>query len=598
MDKLPERDRIEDKFKWQLEDIYENNDLWEIDYKELSAKADEFLQYKGKLNENGTVLLAALDASAYINCKLEKMYVYAHMRRDEDNANPKYQDMLMRVEFLASDISAKMSFFEPEMLSVPEETLRSYVNDIPGMDLYKFVIEEQLRQKAHVLSDKEERLLAMASESLGTADEVFSMFNDADIRFPMIKDSDGKKVELTKGRFSVFMDSADRNVRKNAFKSMYKSYTDYKNTLAACYSGSVKTDCFYAKVRNFTGSLNAALDSDNVPTAIYDGLIDATHKNFKTLHEYFKVRKKALGVSQLHLYDMYVPLVKLPEKKYSFEEGKQIVLEAMRPLGEEYCDVLREAFDNRWIDIYENAGKTSGAYSWGCFGTHPYVLLNWQGTVDDVFTLAHELGHAMHTYYSNKNQPYIYAGYKIFVAEVASTVNENLLIKYLLAKSSDKDEKAYLINHYLESIRLTIIRQVMFAEFEKKVHAMCEAGESLTCETLCNVYYGLNKEYFGKGVKVDKEIEMEWARIPHFYNAFYVYKYAIGFSAAVKLSDNVLSGDTKLKKQYLDFLKSGGSDYPIELLKKAGVDLSTSEAVDSAMKLFADMLEEFKLYIA
>ncbi|MBQ8165352.1 MAG: oligoendopeptidase F [Clostridia bacterium] len=597
MDKLPERNQIEEKFKWQLEDIYASNDLWEADYKDLSAKSDEFALYEGKLNDSGSILLEALDASSYINQKLEKMYVYAHMRRDEDNANPQYQDMLMRVEFLASEISAKMSFFEPEMLTIPEETLRGYVQSVPGMDLYKFVIEEHLRQKNHVLSDKEERLLAMASEALGTSDEVFSMFNDADIKFPMIKGPDGGKIELTKGRFSVFMDSSDRSVRKNAFKALYKSYTDYKNTLAACYSGSVKADCFYAKARKFDGSLIAALDSDNVPVEIYDRLIDTTHKNFKTLHEYFKTRKKALGVSSLHLYDMYVPIVKLPEKKYSFDEAKQIVLEAMKPLGDEYCSVLKEAYDNRWIDIYENAGKTSGAYSWGCFGTHPYVLLNWQGTVDDVFTLAHELGHAMHTYYSNKTQPYIYAGYKIFVAEVASTVNENLLIKYLLANSTDRDEKAYLINHYLESIRLTIIRQVMFAEFEKKVHAMCEAGEALTCETLCNVYYELNAEYFGKGVKVDKEIAMEWARIPHFYNAFYVYKYAVGFSAAVKLSDNVLSGDKKLKQQYLDFLKSGGSDYPIELLKKAGVDLHTPDAVDSAMKLFADMLEEFKQYI-
>lgn len=594
MSKLPERNQIDDKFKWQLEDIYQDNDLWESDYKTLSSMADEFVSFSGKLSENGETLLRALNASTDINRLLEKMYVYAHMRRDEDNANAKYQDMLMRIEFLAADISAKMSFLEPEMTAIPDDVLRSYVENVPGMALYRFVIEEHLRQKAHVLSEKEERLLAMASEALGTADEVFSMFNDADIRFPMIKDSDGKKTELTKGSFSVFMESEDRRVRKNAFKALYKTYTSHKNTLAACYSGSVKADCFYAKVRKFSGSLDAALDSDNVSAEIYDRLIDATHKNFDTLHEYFKVRKKALGVSELHLYDMYVPIVKISEKKYTFDEAKEIILDALRPLGEEYCDILKDAFKNRWIDVYENVGKTSGAYSWGCFGTHPYVLLNWQGTVDDVFTLAHELGHAMHTYFSNSKQPYVYSGYKIFVAEVASTVNENLLIKYLLSKSTDRDERAYLINHYLESIRLTIIRQVMFAEFEKKVHAMCEAGESLICETLCKVYYDLNLEYFGKDVKVDKEIEMEWARIPHFYNAFYVYKYAIGFSAAVKLSDNILSGDNALLGKYLDFLGSGGSDYPIELLYKAGVDLRTPDAVDSAMALFADMISEFK----
>lgn len=597
MEKLPIRSEIDDKYKWQLEDIYSDNSLWEEDYKDLSEKADDFTEYAGRLNESGELLLEAFKASSYINQKLEKLYVYAHMRRDENNADSVYQDMLMRIEFLAAEISAKLSFFEPELTGISEEILIGYIKTIPGMDLYKFVIEEHLRQKEHVLSEKEERLLAMASEALGTADEVFSMFNDADIKFPDIKGIDGKKIELTKGRYSVFMESPDRNVRKNAFKALYKSYSGYKNTLAACYAGSVKSDCFYAKARKFEGSLRAALDSDNVPDEIYDRLIDATHSNFKTLHEYFNVRKKALGVSRLHLYDMYVPLVELPEKKYSFDEAMAIVIEAMKPLGEEYCSILKEAYANRWIDIYENAGKTSGAYSWGCYGTHPYVLLNWQGTVDDVFTLAHELGHAMHTYYSNKTQPYIYAGYKIFVAEVASTVNENLLIKYLLSKSEDKAERAYLINHYLESIRLTIIRQVMFAEFEKKVHEMCETGESLTCETLCNVYYKLNRLYFGKEVSVDKEIAMEWARIPHFYNAFYVYKYAVGFSAAVKLSDNVISGDKVLCEKYLSFLKSGGSDYPITLLKNAGVDLSTSEAIDSAMVLFGEMLAEFKEYI-
>ncbi len=594
MDKLAERKDIDSKYKWKLEDIYDDNSVWEQDYKILAEKADGFMQFSGKLSESGEVLLAAIKASEDINRLLEKMYVYAHMRRDEDNGNSTYQDMLMRIEYLAADISAKMSFFEPEMLAIPEEILRGYVDQVDGMELYRFAIEEQLRQKEHVLSEKEERLLAMASEALGTADEVFKMFNDADIRFPFIIGPDGKKTELTKGRFSVFMDCNDRKVRKNAFKSLYKSYADYRNTLAACYSGSVKGDCFYAKARKFGSSLEASLSSDNVPAEVYDRLIDAVHDNFPVLHEYFKVRKTALGVSKLHLYDMYVPLVEIPEKKYTFEEAKDIVFEAVRPMGEEYCRGIAEAYKNGWIDVYENAGKTSGAYSWGCFDSHPYVLLNWQGTVDDVFTLAHELGHAMHSYFSNKNQPYTYAGYKIFVAEVASTVNENLLIKYMLGKSIDANEKAYLINHYLESFRLTIVRQVMFAEFEKKVHELYETGEALTCETLCKVYYGLNLEYFGKGVEVDKEIEMEWARIPHFYSAFYVYKYAIGFSAAVKLSDNILSGDDKLKKQYLDFLSSGGSDYPIELLKKAGVDLYTSEAVDSAMKMFSDMVSEFK----
>ncbi|MBQ8828121.1 MAG: oligoendopeptidase F [Clostridia bacterium] len=595
MDKLLERSQIDDNYKWNLEAIYSDDSIWEQDYKEVESLGNEFVKYEGNLSESGETLLSAIRLSEKVNRKLERMYVYAHMRRDENNGNSVYQDMLMRVDFLASNISAQMSFFEPEMLAIPEETLRGYVEDVPGMELYRFAVEEQLRQKEHVLSEKEERLLALAGEALGTPDEVFKMFNDADIRFPVIKDPDGNKTELTKGRFSVFMDCTDRNVRKNAFKSLYKSYSNYKNTLAACYAGSVKGDCFYAKARRFKSSLEAALDSDNVSAEIYDNLIESIHSSLPAFHEYFKIRKKALGVSKLHLYDMYVPLVEIPEKKYSFEEAKQMVLNAVKPLGEDYCRVIEEAYNSGWIDVYENAGKTSGAYSWGCFDSHPYVLLNWQGTVDDVFTLAHELGHAMHSYYSNKTQPYTYAGYKIFVAEVASTVNENLLIKYLLASSNDKTEKAYLINHYLESIRLTIVRQVMFAEFEKKVHDMCEAGEALTCDMLCRVYYELNKEYFGKNVVIDEEIAMEWARIPHFYSSFYVYKYAIGFSAAVKLSDNILSGDETLLRRYIEFLKSGGSNYPTELLKNAGVDLYTSDAVASAMKLFSDMLEEFKI---
>ncbi len=591
------RSEVEACYKWRLEDLFETDGLWNQSAEEAEKKIDEIRKYSGKFTRNAGVFAECIRNLYELNGFITKLYVYANMRRDEDSANPFYQDLAGRAELLATKFSAAISFFEPELLTLSREKVDKYIAKEPSLGAYSFVIDEIMRKKAHVLSKSEEKLLALSSEATSAGRDVFLMFNNADIKFPVITDENGDKVELTNGRYSRFMESKDRNTRKRAFKALYDTYGAYRNTLAAAYAGSVKSDKFYAEAQKYSSSLAAALYQDNVPSAVYNNLIKTVHANIKRLTPYLELRRKMLGVRKLHMYDLYVPFVHVPQKTYSFEEAKEIVIAALRPLGEEYLSVLKTAFTDGWIDVQENKGKRTGAYSWGCYGCHPYVLLNWQGTINDVFTLAHELGHAMHTYYSNAAQPLQYADYKIFVAEVASTVNENLLMEYLLSVSEDKTETAFLLNHYLEEFRATVFRQTMFAEFEKMSHKMCEKGEILTCEALCDKYYRLQKKYFKKVMKIDKEIALEWARIPHFYTAFYVYKYATGFSSAALLAKGILSGDpTKLEK-YIGFLKSGGSDYPMELLKQAGVDLRTPEPIQDAMDLFESKVKQLEALI-
>lgn len=591
MEKLPLRQDIDTKLKWKLEDMYKTDEAWERDFAKVSEEYPQLSKYRGRLAESAETLNSFYLLEEKISLILEKLYVYARMRKDEDNSVSKYQEMTARTEMLMMKIQAELAFFEPELLKAGQTKLTSYMEEIPELRNHDFSFQEMFRQKKHVLSEKEERLLALAQDCAGTGDEAFTMFNNADIKFPAIKDENGNRVELTKGRYTMFLESQNRDVRKSAFKALYKEYGNYINTLAACYAGSLRADKFYSTARKFHSSLEASLSSDNVPVKVYDNLIDTVHKNLDTLSRYLDLRKKALGLSQLHMYDLYVPIVSVPPKKYTYEEAKALVLEAVAPLGKDYCNVIQQAYDSGWIDVCENQGKTSGAYSWGCYSTHPYVLLNWQGTINDVFTLAHELGHAMHTYYSNQTQPYAKAAYRIFVAEVASTVNENLLFRYLLGCTEDNKERAYLLNHYLEEFRGTVYRQVMFAEFEKKSHALMEEGGAVTAEGLNDMYYALNQEYFGGAVRVDKEIALEWARIPHFYSSFYVYKYATGFSAAVALAEGVLSGDQGKISAYRDFLKSGGSDYPLELLKRAGVDLTKPKPVQQALDIFKKNVE-------
>jgi len=597
MDMLKTRGEIDDRYKWRLEDIFATNALWQEAAGEAEQKITEIRKYSGKFTKSAGALLACIEKLYELNGLVTKLYVYAYMRRDEDSANSFYQDLAGKADLIVTKFSAAVSFFEPELLTLQKEKIVKFMKKEPGLQKYAFVIDEIMRKKAHVLSKAEEKLLAMAGEATSAGQDVFLMFNNADIKFPIITDEDGNKVELTNGRYSKFMESPDRNTRKRAFKALYDTYGAYRNTLAAAYAGSVKSDKFYAEAQKYSSCLAAALYQDNVPSTVYNGLIQTVHANIKKLTPYLELRKKMLGVRKLHMYDLYVPFVPMPQKTYSFEEARDIVTEALKPLGKAYGEVLKTAFTDGWIDVYENQGKRTGAYSWGCYGCHPYVLLNWQGTINDVFTLAHELGHAMHTYYSNATQPPQYAEYKIFVAEVASTVNENLLVEYLIAHSKDDTEKAFLLNHYLEEFRATVFRQTMFAEFEKMAHKMYEKGETLTCEALSAMYYKLQKKYFKKVMKIDKEIALEWARIPHFYTAFYVYKYATGFSAATILAAGILSGDADKLARYLDFLKSGSSDYPLELLRSAGVDLSAPEPVQEALNLFENKVKQLEALI-
>lgn len=591
---LPKREEIEQKYKWKLEDIYSSNDLWEEDFLKVKKLASEIQGFSGKLGEGASNLLNCFKACDEMLALNDKVYVYARMRRDENNANSTYQALTDRAQALATDAYAAVSFITPEILSIEEKKLLGFLEENKELKLYEQYIKEMLRQKAHILTQKEEELLALGSEVTHAAGDIFTMLNNADIKFPMVKDENGNEVELTKGRYSKFLESSNRNVREEAFRALYATYSKFKNTLACSLASNVKKNKYYTTVRKYNSSLESALDSDNVKTEVYDNLIETIGNNLPVLHRYLKLRKKILKLDELRMFDLYVPMVAESKKTVTYEQAIEITEKGLEPMGEEYLKYLRNAFNTGWIDVFENEGKTSGAYSWGTHLTHPYVLLNFQGTINDVFTIAHEMGHALHSFYTNKTQPYIYSEYKIFVAEVASTVNENLLMKYLLGKTESKQEKAYLLNHYLEEFRGTVFRQVMFAEFEKIIHAKTEAGEALTADSLCEIYLNLNKKYYGDEVVYDDEIAMEWSRIPHFYSSFYVYKYATGFSAAASLSKQILEEGKPAVDRYIDFLKSGGSDYPIELLKKAGVDLSTPKPVQDALDIFAEIVSELE----
>jgi oligoendopeptidase F len=591
---LPKREDIDSQFKWKLEDIYSDISLWEKDFKKVKGIAIQIEGFKGKLAEGSQMLLDCLKMSDELLSLNDKVFVYARMKRDEDNGNSTYQALTDRASTLATEVFSAISFIVPEMLIIPVDKLLTYAKSDRELSTYLFMIQESLRQKDHILSEKEEQLLAMSSEISDAAGDVFTMFNNADIKFPYIKDEEGEEVEVTKGRYVAFLESKDRRVRKDAFDAVYSTYKKMKNTLATTLSANVKKNRFYAMVRKYPSAIEASLDSDNVSVNVYNNLIETINNNLKLLDRYLKLRKRALKLEELHMYDLYVPMVEEFDKKIPYEEAKATILEALKPLGEEYIGYLQKGMNSSWIDVYENEGKTSGAYAWGSYKTHPYVLLNYQDKINDVFTLAHEMGHALHSFYTNMTQPYVYSEYKIFVAEVASTVNESLLMRYLLPRAKSKQEKAYLLNHYLEEFRGTVFRQTMFAEFEKIIHEKVEQGEALNSKELCEMYYKLNKKYFGETVNVDEDISMEWSRIPHFYSSFYVYKYATGFSAATAIAEKILTEGKPAVDKYLEFLKSGGSNYPIELLKIAGVDLSSPQPIQDALSVFEKTLGELE----
>lgn len=591
---LPKRREVPQECKWRLEDIYATDELWEQDFSLVKARIQELDKYKGKLRDSGKTLLECLQLRDEISRLTEQLFVYARMRKDEDNTNALYQALTDRATSLSIAVDSAMSYIVPEILAIPGETLREFQKNEAGLAQYNHYLAELTRQKEHVLSAREEQLLAQAGELAHAPQSIFGMLNNADIKFPSIKDEQGQEIEVTKGRYIQLMESPDRRVRKDAFTALYSTYQGLQNTLSATLNSSVKKDVFFSRVRKYNSALEAALDDDNMPVSVYENLIRNVRDNLEPMYRYVALRKKVLGVDELHMYDLYTPIVKDVKMDIPYEEAIRKVEKALEPLGQEYLDKLKEGFASGWVDVCENEGKTGGAYSWGSYGTHPYVLLNNQGTLNDMFTIAHEMGHALHTYYSNREQPYIYAHYKIFLAEVASTLNESLLMDYMLKNTSDKQEKLYLLNHYLEQFRGTLYRQTMFAEFEKIIHEKVEAGEALTPELLNSIYHRLNVEYYGPDIVVDPEVDVEWSRIPHFYNAFYVYKYATGFSAATAFARLILEEGEPAVNRYLDFLKGGNSDYPLNLLKKAGVDMASPQPVATALSVFKDLVQQME----
>ena len=595
VNKLPARSEIVVEDTWRLEDIFASDDAWEKEFQEVKALIPHVKDFQGKLGESAGSLYEALQFQDGLLERLGKLYAYSHMRYDQDTTNSFYQGLDDRMKNLYAQAASGLAFIVPEILSIDEEKLKGFLNEKEELKLYEHSLEEINLQRPHVLPAEQEALLAEASEALGAAENTFGMLNNADLEFPSIKDENGVEVEVTHGRFTTFLESADPRVRRDAFKAVYETYGKFRNTFSSTLSGNVKKDNFYARVRNYSSARAAALSDNNIPESVYDNLVSTINEHLPLLHRYVKLRKKVLGLDELHMYDLYTPLVKDVKMEISYEEAKDMILKGLAPLGEEYVGILKEGFENRWVDVHENKGKRSGAYSSGAYGTNPYVLMNWQNNINNLFTLAHEFGHSVHSYYTRKTQPYPYGNYSIFVAEVASTTNESLLNDYLLNTIEDEQKRIYLLNHYLEGFRGTVFRQTMFAEFEHLIHQKAQNNEALTAESLTNDYYELNKKYYGtEDIIVDEEIGLEWSRIPHFYYNYYVYQYATGFSAAAALSKGILTEGDPAVERYIGFLKAGSSDYPIEVLKKAGVDMTSKKPVEDALKVFEEKLTELE----
>ncbi len=592
MSKLLKRSEVPAEHTWKLEDLFADQKAWDQEYEEVSSMMKKASEFQGKLNQPDT-LKACFEFEDEIGLKLERLFVYARMHQDEDTANPTYQSLSQKAQKLGVNVGEALSFVTPEILSLPDAELDAFIKN-EKLAAYTFTLEEMKREKAHVLSQAEEALLAQVGNLSQAPQTIFGMLNNADLKFPRIKDENGNEVELTHGSYIQFLENPNREVRERAFKAVYETYAKQKNTIAAALNANVTKNMFYANVRKYPSVMEMNLYGDNIPTDVYNNLVDTIHESLPLLHRYMDLRKKLLGVDQLHMYDLFAPLVDEYKMDITYEEAKQTVKEGLAPLGKDYAEALQSGYDNRWIDVYENENKRSGAYAWGAYGTHPYVLLNHKDNLNSMFTLAHEMGHALHSHYSDTALSYRDAQYTIFLAEVASTTNEALLMDYMLNKSTDPKEKLYLLTYYADQFRTTVFRQTMFAEFEKIIHERAEQGEALTPQLLSEIYYDLNVQYHGKNMVVDKDIEMEWARIPHFYNSFYVYKYATGFSAATSFSKQILEEGQPAVDRYIGFLKSGGSDYSINILKKAGVDMSTPQPIREAMSVFKDLIEQME----
>ncbi|GHU66589.1 oligoendopeptidase F [Clostridia bacterium] len=589
------REEIEDQYKWDIASLYAKETQWESDYAEALRQAEAFAPYSGRLGESAAVLLAAFCARDAVWQLTERIYVYARQRRDEDNTDPVRQGLADRAQALMAKVAAATSFFVPEMISLEDAVLDAYVSAEEGLARYGFELKSIRREKPHILGQNEEEILARLSEALGATSDIFTMLSDADLRFGEIAGEDGQPEELTHGNYIKFLESKNRSVRKAAYEAMYAAYISMKNTLATSYAYNTKTDVITAGIRKYPSSLDAALSSDNVSREVYTNLIDTVGKSLPVLHRYLDTKRRLLGVDRLAMYDVYAPMVNPPNEggEIPFEEAINIMAKALAPFGEEYVQTAVNGARGGWVDVYENEGKSSGAYSFGSYDSKPYILMNYAGKIKDVFTLIHEMGHSMHSYYTRKTQPFVYGSHSIFTAEVASTVNENLLVRYLLENAPNDQARAYYTGIFLEEFRTTLFRQTMFAEFELLTHEAAERGEPLTNEALCDFYGALNEKYFGPRMNTDENIRSEWSRIPHFYRAFYVYKYATGFSAAVALAGRILREGRPAVSDYLHFLGTGNSDDPIELLKIAGVDMSKPEPIEAATREFAALAESF-----
>jgi len=594
---LPARDQIQAKYKWQVEDIYASEELWQTDFTNIKKDLPKIVEYKETLSQSASRLAACLTLRDEISIVADKLFAYARLHRDENTANAKYQALVGKIEGLLAELGTATSFIEPEILAMPDTVLAAFRLEQALAD-YSFYFDNLIRQKQHVLSPNEEEILSRSTEATQAAENIFNMLAHADMTFPDITDEDGKVITLSEGRYRSLIMSADRQVRKNAFTGLFASYNSLRNSFAATLTGNVKKNIFYARTRKYASTIESALSDGNIPLSVYTNLLTTVNNNLGPLHRYIALKKKVLRLDTIHMYDLYTPLAQAVKFNITYPESLKLVRDGLSPLGPEYTTLLNKGLTSGWIDVYENKGKQTGAYSWGVYGVHPFVLLNYNDRLEDVSTLAHEMGHAIHSYYSQATQPYATSQYTIFTAEVASTTNEILLNDFLLKTTTDRQKKLYLINQYLEMVRATVYRQTMFAEFEKGIYDKSEAGETLTADLLDEIWHTLNAKYYGPEMVVDAEIDVEWARIPHFYMDFYVYQYVTGYAAATTLAEKMLQEGASAQQRYIGFLKSGGADYPLTILKNAGVDMSTSQPVELTLAKFSTMLDELELLLS
>ena len=597
MKQLPMREEVPVALTWDLTTIFTTEAAFEESFKEVQTLIPELLALKGTLHQGAAAFLKALEFILTVSQQLEKLYVYSHLKNDQDTANATYQALYARCGTLLAQVSEAMSWFEPELLTLSDEEILGYLAEEPKLSLYRHYVEQIIANRAHVLPEEQEALLAGAGEIFRGPSTTFSVLNNADLEFPVIEGEEGEKVQLSHGLYGQLLESTNRRVREEAFKGIYQVYRQFRNTFATTLSTNVKSHNFNAKIRQYDSARAAALSNNHIPEAVYDQLVQVVNENLPLLHRYMALRKRLLQVEELHTYDLYTPLLGEAPIRYTYEESVAKAKEALQPMGPEYLAVVESAFNDRWIDVVENKGKRSGAYSSGAYDTNPYILMNWHDTLDQLFTLVHEMGHSVQSYFTRNNQPYVYGDYSIFLAEIASTTNENLLTEYLLKTESDPKVRAYILNHYLDGFKGTVFRQTQFAEFEHFMHEEDAKGTPLTSEFLSEHYGALNQKYYGPALTIDEEISLEWARIPHFYYNYYVYQYSTGFSAASALADKILAQEPGALDHYLTYLKSGSSDYPIEVMKKAGVDMTQATYLREAMQVFENRLNELEALV-